>query len=252
VVAFVYLFFLCISIATVRSRLAHKPSKFDVLSVVRPLKEAPVIALAIAGFFFFLGVFMPYNFMVDEALGNGMSKSIANDLLIVLSTTRYAYHQNLFISPHYLRSANIEYSVLGRIIPGWAGDRWGRFNVTIAFTFLSTVLVLALWIPAENDGARIAFAALYGFSSGTFVSMVPTLIVQVCLDLKKLGAYMGATYLILCPAILMAQPIAGALIGVGYVYMKIFCGVVMFIGGTGFIIARATYGAGKEKGSWRI
>ena len=57
---------------------------------------------------------------------------------------------------------------------------------------------------------------------------------------------MGATYLVLCPAILMAQPIAGALVSIRYVYMKIFCGIVMFIGGTGFIVARAKYGAGKK------
>jgi len=138
---------------------------------------------------------------------------------------------------------------LGRIVPGWAGDRWGRFNVTIAFTYLSTILVLALWIPANNDATRIAFAALYGFSSGTFVAMVPTLIAQVCSNITRLGAYMGATYLILCPAILFSQPIGGALVDIDYVYMKVFCGIVMFIGGTGFIVARAQYGAaaGKEK-----
>jgi len=94
IVAFVFLFFLCVSIVTVRSRLVHKPSRFDVMDVVRPLKEGPVLTLALAGFFFFLGVFLPYNFMVVEAVDKGMSSSRANDLLVVLSTTRYVCDRN--------------------------------------------------------------------------------------------------------------------------------------------------------------
>jgi predicted MFS family arabinose efflux permease len=90
VVAFLYLFLLSISIATVKSRLVHRPSKLHVQDVAGPLRETAVVKLALAALFFFLGVFLPYNFLVVEAIDHGMSSSRANDLLVILSTTRCA------------------------------------------------------------------------------------------------------------------------------------------------------------------
>ena len=97
---------------------------------------------------------------------------------------------------------------------------------------------------------RFVYAALYGFSSGAFVALVPALVAQVCPDVKRIGSYMGAAYLVISPAILIGQPIAGALVSAAngqYTYLKVFSGLVMFIGGTGFIAARAAHGGTKWK-----
>ncbi|RDL42466.1 uncharacterized protein BP5553_02445 [Venustampulla echinocandica] len=228
--AFVYLFLLSISITTVKSRLAHKSVKFQALDLVRPLKEKPVLLVAVGCFFFFLGVLLPDNFIPIEAMDAGMSSSRANSLLVIFCAA----------------------TTIGRIVPGWAGDRFGIFNVTIAFTYLSTLLVFVLWIPAKSDPSRMAFAGLYGFSSA-LVSAIPTLAAQVCSNIDKLGAYMGAIYIVLSPAILMGQPIVGALLGASgsgnYLYLKIFAGLMMFIGGGVFIFARFAFDGG-EKGIW--
>ena len=88
VVAFMFLFLLIIANCTVRSRLDHKPSTFRPLDFIRPLRETPLVILTLASFFFFMGVFLPYNFLVVEARDNGMSPSLANYLLTVLSATR--------------------------------------------------------------------------------------------------------------------------------------------------------------------
>jgi MFS family permease len=145
----------------------------------------------------------------------------------------------------------ISSSIIGRIVPAWAGDRLGRFNVTIFFTLLSAIFTFALWIPApeNNSAARMAYAALYGITSGVFVSLMPTLVVEVCPDMRQVGVFSGATYLAASPAILIAQPIGGALVrggdGVGivvmYVGMKAFAGLMMAIGGLLFIVARAAH-----------
>jgi MFS family permease len=121
----------------------------------------------------------------------------------------------------------------------------------ITTSYLSSLLMLALWIPARNNATNIVFAALYGFSSGTFVAMVPTLIAQVCPDIARLGVYMGSTYLFICPAVLICQPIAGALLaedGGGYMPLQVFGGVAMFMGATLFIAARLAHSKG-QKGS---
>lgn len=123
--------------------------------------------------------------------------------------------------------------------------------MTIFFTLLSALFTLALWIPApgNNSAARIAYAALYGITSGVFVSLMPTLVVEVCPDMRQVGVFSGATYLAASPAILIAQPIGGALVrgdrGIGivemYVGMKVFAGMMMGIGGLLFVVARAAH-----------
>lgn len=72
----------------------------------------------------------------------------------------------------YLVSILNAASVFGRTLPAYFADRYGRFNVMIVMAIVTTVLVLALWIPATSNAAIIVFAALFGFTSGTLVSMV--------------------------------------------------------------------------------
>jgi hypothetical protein len=88
VVAFMYLALLVIAIFTVRSRLKHTPSRLRLSDLFGPLRELPVIFLALASFFSFLGIFQPYNFLVLEAVHNGMSTRLAGYLLVILSATR--------------------------------------------------------------------------------------------------------------------------------------------------------------------
>lgn len=52
----------------------------------------------------------------------------------------------------------------------------GRFNVMIAMAIITTVLVFAIWIPASSNAGIVVFAALFGFTSGTIVSMAPALV----------------------------------------------------------------------------
>ena len=116
----------------------------------------------------------------------------------------------------------------------------------IATALLSSIIVLALWIPARSNAPTLVFAALYGISSGTFVAMIPALIAQACPDLARLGIYMGAVYLVASPAVLLGQPVAGALIeadGGDYVWLQAFCGVTMVVGAGLFALARKAFRA---------
>ncbi|KAF2173928.1 hypothetical protein M409DRAFT_16196 [Zasmidium cellare ATCC 36951] len=231
IVGFMMLGLLIVAIATVKSRLHHVPKRFSRPSIanlmasdlVQPLREPPVVLLSCAGFFFFMGVFLPYNFLISESVYYGMSQELANYTLTILSAT----------------------SIFGRILPGWIGDRFGRFNIMIITSLLSTILVLALWIPANSNAPNLVFAALYGFSSGAFVALVPALIAQVCTDMKKLGCYMGAAYIVISPAILIAQPVGGVLItadGGDFTWLQFYCGVSMFVGVCFFVLSRGAHG----------
>ncbi|KAI1080448.1 MFS general substrate transporter [Whalleya microplaca] len=230
-VALTYFVLLVVAIATTSRRpqpKAHSAAPFRManLTPVSLLGPGPVLTLSIACFFYFLGVFIPYNYLVVEAEGAGDGQHSANNVLVILSAT----------------------STVGRVMPGWLGDRYGRFNTTIVFTSFSVVLVLCIWIAAPWKTGRIVFAAFYGFGSGTFVSMVPTLVAQVCPDMSKLGLYLGAVYIVIAPSVLIAQPVAGVLADAGdrhgrdpFVWLKVFCALGMSVGVVGFVAARASY-----------
>ncbi|KAJ5524759.1 Major facilitator superfamily domain general substrate transporter [Penicillium frequentans] len=184
-----------------------------------PIQGAPFLFVALGSFFFFWGVFLPTNFIILQAQHDGMSLNLSGYLLAILNAG----------------------SVIGRIIPGWLGDRLGRFNVMIVTTYLTSIIVLALWIPGHGNAPIIVFSALFGFTSGTFVSMIPAIVAQVTKDIRTIGVRNGSNFFIISIAALTGNPIAGALVahdGGGYLYLQIFCGLTMFLGATFFLVAR--------------
>lgn len=110
----------------------------------------------------------------------------------------------------------------------------------ILTTSLSSILVLALWIPARSQALTIVFSILFGFTSGTFVSMTPALIQQLS-SVQEIGIRMGTSFSIISIAALTGNPIAGALIdrnAGGYLYLKLFCGIAMGVGCSLLVAAR--------------
>ncbi|CAJ2505228.1 Uu.00g126220.m01.CDS01 [Anthostomella pinea] len=211
--AFVFLFLLCIACLTLRSRNPPKPTPWSLMAFIKPLRERAFIFNATGLAFFSGGMFIAFNFLVLEAQHRGMGADLANYQIAILNGV----------------------SVFGRIIPGYLGDKLGRFNVMILTTFLSALLVFALWIPAPDGstGATIAFSSLFGFTSGTFVGMTPALVQQISLN-EEMGVRLGTTFGVISIMTLITNPIAGALItrdDGGYLYLKIFCGLSMMTRG---------------------
>ncbi|KAJ0414074.1 MFS general substrate transporter [Aspergillus carlsbadensis] len=208
--AFIFLVLLCIPLVVLEPRLRPKPQPWEFRAFLRPLNEPAFLATTLGLAVFAWGMFIPFNFIVLEAQSHGMSSSLANYLIAILNAV----------------------SIFGRIVPGWLGDRIGRFNIAIACTGLSAVLALALWIPASTNALSITFAALFGFSSGTFVSITPALIQQLS-AVHNVGIRIGSCFAIMSLATFTGNPIAGALIehdGGEYLYAKIFSGVAMAVG----------------------
>ena len=238
--AFLFLFLLVIACLTVRSRNPPKPTPWSLGAFVSPLRETAFTANAIGLALFSGGMFIPFNFLVLEAKYRGMDSDLANYQIAVLNGVRYACF-DLVCSDAGL-GLPIFNSIFGRIIPGWLGDKVGRFNVMIVTTGLSAILVLVLWIPAPDgsNAATIVFACLFGFTSGTFVGMTPALVQQMS-RIEEVGVRLGITFGINSIAALVSNPIAGALIardGGGYLYLKIFCGLAMGLGCVSLIVAR--------------
>ncbi len=140
----------------------------------------------------------------------------------------------------YLVSILNAASVIGRILPGYIGDRLGRFNTMTVLTYFSTIIVFALWIPSNGSIPIILFAVLYGFSTGAFVSIGPSLVAQIS-DIREIGVRNGALFGLVSFGALTGPPIGGALLTKyegGYLGLQIFTGVCLVVGSTGFLVCR--------------
>lgn len=133
-------------------------------------------------------------------------------------------------------------SIVGRIAPGFVGDKIGRFNVMIFITALSAVITLALWIPGKSTGAIIAYSVLFGFSSGGFIGLAPTLIAQVS-DIRQIGVRTGTSFAVQSFGALTGSPIAGAIVSSqngSFLGLQLFCGFTMVASVFAYIAARWT------------
>ncbi len=105
----------------------------------------------------------------------------------------------------------------------------GRFNVMIFITALSAIISLALWIPGKSDGAIIAFAVLFGFSSGGFIGLGPALVAQIS-DIRQIGVRTGTAFAVQAFGALTGAPIAGAITSAAngdFLGLQLFCGFTM-------------------------
>jgi MFS family permease len=235
VIAFTVLGLLIIANLTVKSRIPPTRKPFAFMDFVRPLQELPFMLVVLACLFIFFGSFIPINFAILEARQFGMSVELSSYLLAILN----AVSEALFFR-YRLTLMAPKASLFGRTIPGHLGDVFGRFNVTIIFTFMTAIVVLALWIPARDNAPMIVFAALYGFGNGSFVSMAPALIAQIS-DIRQLGVRTGTLFAVVSIGALCGNPIGGALLsqdGGGYLYLQIFCGTFLLAGAITFLAAR--------------
>ncbi|KAJ5679777.1 MFS transporter asaE [Penicillium macrosclerotiorum] len=224
--AFLILFMLVIANLTLRSRSVHSKKQLQMMNFVRPLKDIKFVITVAAAFCFFWGMFLPFTFIITQAQRYGMSQHLSEYLIPILNAA----------------------SIFGRTLPGYLADRVGRYNVMIFFSFLSSILVLALWLPSRSNAPAIVFSALYGFGSGAFVSLAPALIAQIS-DLREVGVRNGTCFSIISFAALTGTPIGGALVSNvlqgSYTRLQVFCGVVMMAGACLFVVARIVVGGAK-------
>jgi MFS family permease len=101
-------------------------------------------------------------------------------------------------------------------------------------------VVLALGIPASGNAAYITFAALYGFASGAYVSLLPAQMAQIS-KIEQIGVRVGVTFACISFAGLVGNPIAGAIVSHNngkYWGLNVFAGVMLLAGACMFLLTR--------------
>lgn len=116
----------------------------------------------------------------------------------------------------------------------------------IGTTLVCTIFTLALWLPAgSNPAAIVAYAVLFGFWSGSAISLAPVCVAQIS-STEDFGKRYGTTYSLVSVGALFAIPIAGEILKAqssggeeeDYSGLVLFCGLVYACACLFFVLAR--------------
>jgi MFS family permease len=209
----------------VKSRLPPnktKGAKIDIMA----LRDPPYASVTLAIFLVEFAVFIPYTFLVDQALAAGMRTKLAYSLIVLLNAS----------------------AIPGRLLPGYIADRYGRLNTMTITAIICCFLTFLLWlVGSTNHAAIIAYTVLFGFWSGAAISLTPVCIQQVC-KTEDIGKRTGTTFTISSFGTLIGIPIAGAILGNGRERAGGYDGLIAFSGGVyvlasvAFVVARGLTG----------
>lgn len=128
----------------------------------------------------------------------------------------------------YLVSILNAASTFGRIAPNLVADYTGPINIlTPAAAF--TALMAFCWIAVHSVSGIIILALLYGFFSGSFVSLPPVVMMSITKDFRDLGTRLGMLFALCSVAVLTGTPIGGAILSDSnsYLGVQLFCGLCL-------------------------
>ncbi|EIW81585.1 MFS general substrate transporter [Coniophora puteana RWD-64-598 SS2] len=183
------------------------------------ISDRPFVLLVIGSAFVALGLFSPFFYLADYV--QNFIQSTPS-----LSTSTSA------ISVFYVLSVINAGGTLGRIIPALLSDALGRFNLLAPSAFLAGLSCLVFWMFANSILASMLFAAVFGFLSGAFISLITPCVAQIS-EKREIGTRIGVLYSMLSVPSLLGGPIAGTLIQRGhgsYEDMIAFAGAVIMVG----------------------
>jgi predicted MFS family arabinose efflux permease len=87
-VAFLFLLMLGIACVTVKSRLPPRPRPLVVSEYLAGFKEPKFLLTCLGTFFFFWGMFLPFNYILLQAQSAGMSPTLVPYLLPIINAVR--------------------------------------------------------------------------------------------------------------------------------------------------------------------
>ncbi|EGW35366.1 uncharacterized protein SPAPADRAFT_132466 [Spathaspora passalidarum NRRL Y-27907] len=176
-----------------------------------------------------------FSVIVFGLLFNGLAFLIT---LVVISS--YSTSRGFSDSDSYLLVVVFNcFSIPGRIIPSILADNYlGRFNTFCMINTFSIIAFTIIWLPfGHHLQALFVFAAAFGFSSGSVLSLSASLVASI-IPTSEIGKGLGTAFFILSIGDLFAIPISGAITNSGT--RKSYDNLVVFLtccAGVGWIIS---------------
>lgn len=94
---------------------------------------------------------------------------------------------------------------------GLLGDHLGRLNLLWPIVMFTGSMCILVWLLIDSLAVTVLFVCLYGFGTGNFTALLPSVVGQITPD-ESLGARVGAFYSVVAIASLVGTPIGSALI----------------------------------------
>lgn len=185
-------------------------------------------------------------FLDKKFLFAALAASFAESSLTASSTYMASYslaRGNSQSVSYALITANNALGILGRYVPAYLADKClGRFNVSIITVAMAAVFNFVIWLPfGGHIGALWAYTCLYGFTTGSILSLTPVCIGQIS-STQDFGKRYSTAYFLQALITLPVLPIGGAIVGKGSIanYNKfiIFVSVLMAAGASCYFISR--------------
>ncbi|TVY13226.1 Aspyridones efflux protein apdF, partial [Lachnellula arida] len=215
VIAFIAFATLSISAAVMRVRVLP-PAKRR-LFLLSAWKDPPYTLFTLGLVCSFVGFYFPMFYIQSFAITKHITDaSLGFYLLVILNAA----------------------SLFGRIVPNLLADRYGPLNVIAPAAVIAAVLAFA-WMGIRSTGGLVVFAVLYGFSSGCFVSIPPTVIVTLTKNMSEIGTRIGMNVAAAGFGVLIGNPIAGHLVQKnGFEAGMAFCAAIVAVGALLMVVAR--------------
>lgn len=208
---FVSLALLGLSSLILRDR--RPPGKRKTRSLVdsAAFRDWPYLLFVLGCCVVFLGIYTPFVHIQSFSLQRGIASP--------------------WLSLYILSILNAS-SILGRILPNLFANRVGPLNMIIITSLGLSASTFSL-LAASDLAPLLVVAVVFGFFTGTFFSLMPTIFVRLSPDPTMIGTRFGMAFSAMSVPLLFGPPIAGALLGekAGYDGSWIWAGTVMAAGG---------------------
>lgn len=202
IIAFIDVFCCIVACLLIKSRLPTKPGQ-SVLPDFRIFRNKSYLLLTVAIFLMEWALFVPITYLTTFASSSGaMTPAFSYQLIAIFNAG----------------------SCFGRWVPGLLADKLGRFNLMIAALAVCAATSLTFWLPASiltpaTSGTAatikalsIVYAVIFGFASGSNISLTPVCVGQLC-DTSQYGRYYATCYTVVSFSTLTGIPIAGSILG---------------------------------------
>ncbi|KZV75730.1 MFS general substrate transporter [Peniophora sp. CONT] len=225
--AFVVLGLLVVANLLMRDRKGITQNALPKPNLKTLLTDPPYVITIIGVAILNWGLYFPYFYLQVFALNRGVNANISFYMLALLNGA----------------------SIPGRIIPGAFTPKLGVYNTFVFSMAVCSILAFAM-LRIESTSGVIIFAALYGFFSGTTVSLVTPVVSLMSKHEGEIGTRLGLGFCLASMGVLTGNPIDGALLGIILPYnwsrAIAFSGVMMLIGTCIAFVARLLLAKRKE------